>query len=79
MLEIIISAIDTLLIFYIINNAGAVYYSLVNSITAVVGIIYNIFLYNRQYTSTVFFSVFFIILSIVILSVLNVNIKSRGV
>lgn len=78
MLEIIISAIDTLLIFYIINNAGAVYYSLVNSITAVVGIMYNIFLYNRQYTSTVFVSVSFIILSIVVLSVLNVNIKSRS-
>jgi drug/metabolite transporter (DMT)-like permease len=78
MLEIIISAIDTLLIFYIINNAGAVYYSLVNSITAVVGIMYNVFLYNRQYTSTVFLSVSFIILSIVVLSVLNVNIKSRG-
>lgn len=73
LLEIIISAIDLLLVFYIISSRGAVYYSLVNGITAIVGIFYNHFLFNRHYTIMAAFAMSCIVLAIVVISILNVR------
>jgi drug/metabolite transporter (DMT)-like permease len=72
-LEIIISAINLLLVFYIISSKGAVYYSLVNGITAIVGIFYNYFLFNRHYTIMAAFAITCIVLAIIVISVLNVK------
>ncbi len=73
LLEIIISAIDLLLVFYIISSRGAVYYSLVNGVTAIVGIFYNHFLFNRHYTIMAAFAMSCIVLAIVVISILNVR------
>lgn len=71
LIEIIITAIDSVLLFYIINNAGAVYYSLVNTITAITGIGYNYMLYHRVYSSSVFIAIGIIICCITLLSLIK--------
>lgn len=64
MLEIILSSISTWLIFYIISNNGVVYYTMVNAVTVLFGLLYGYLIYNQIYDSITYLAIIFIILSL---------------
>ncbi len=72
LLEIAISVFDSLLVFFIINSAGVVYYTMVNAITSLAGVVYGCIIYHRSYSMVVYYA-----LGIVIVSIIGINLTQQ--
>lgn len=64
-LEIILSSLGYVLLFIIVKKVGAVYYTLVNAIAALMGILYSRFLFGHHFSGYVYIASGLIIVSIV--------------
>jgi drug/metabolite transporter (DMT)-like permease len=67
-LEALLSTLGYVLLFVIIKMVGAVYYTLVNTITALTGVIYGYFIFNQKYSNNIYLAIAFVILALVILT-----------
>lgn len=70
-IEILLSSLDLLLVFFIINNSSPVYYSLVGGVTTICSLFYNHFLFDRHYTLSVFIAIICVLLSIILISIIS--------
>ncbi len=67
-LEVLLSALGYILLFVIIKMVGAVYYTLVNTVTALTGIIYGYYIFNQKYSTNIYLAISFVILALLILT-----------
>ena len=68
-IEIILSCLGYYMIFEIIKRVKSVFYSIVNLITAIVGIFYGYFIFNQNYSVDSYISLVIIILSLIGISI----------
>ena len=71
LLEIILSAFGYVLLFLLIKRVGPVYYTLVNAIAALTGVIYGVFLFKQVFTNTIYLAVLVIVVAIIGLTYTN--------
>ena len=71
LIEVILSAFGYVLLFLLIKRVGPVYYTLVNAIAALIGIMYGVLLFKQVFTTTIYFAVAIILLAIVGLTYTN--------
>lgn len=67
-LEIILSTIGYVLLFFIMRMVGAVYYSLVNAVAAVTGVVYGYFLFGQHFNLLTIIAIVIILTAILILT-----------
>lgn len=63
-LEVLLSTLGYALLFIILRKVGAVYYTLVNAIAALAGIIYGYWIFNQKFTNTTCLAVSIILAAI---------------
>ncbi len=64
-LEIMLSGLGYVLMFVIINKVGAVYYTLVNVITALTGVIYGYFIFDQRYPNNIYSAIIIILIALI--------------
>lgn len=68
MLEILLSGLGYILMFIIIRLVGAVYYTCVNMITALTGIIYGYFIFHQRYPHIVYAAMIAVMIALALLT-----------
>ncbi len=77
MLEVILSAFGYVLLFLLIKRVGPVYYTLVNAIAALTGVLYGVLLFKQVFTWQIYLAIAIILLAIVGLTYSNRVIKGK--
>jgi len=65
LLEVFLSTLGYILLFVIIKMVGSVYYSLVNAIAALTGVIYGYFIFQQQFSTSTYLAIAIILLVII--------------
>lgn len=76
-LEIVLSTFGYVLLFVIIKRVGPVYYTLVNAVAALMGLVYSVLLFNRSFNYIVYFATGLIIIAITGLTYLQSKIQTK--
>lgn len=66
--EIVLSTIGYVLLFFIMRLVGAVYYSLVNAVAAITGVVYGYFLFGQHFSLMTIIAIIIILIAILILT-----------
>ncbi len=66
--EIVLSTIGYVLLFFIMRLVGAVYYSLVNAVAAITGVVYGYFLFGQHFSLMTITAIIIILIAILILT-----------
>lgn len=66
--EIVLSTIGYVLLFFIMRLVGAVYYSLVNAVAAITGVVYGYFLFGQHFSLMTIVAIVIILIAILILT-----------
>lgn len=66
--EIVLSTIGYVLLFFIMRMVGAVYYSLVNAVAAITGVVYGYFLFGQHFSLMTIVAIIIILIAILILT-----------
>ena len=71
LLEVILSAFGYVLLFLLIKRVGPVYYTLVNAVAALTGVLYGVLLFKQIFTGAIYFAVMIIVFAIIGLTYTN--------
>ena len=74
-LEVILSTFGYVLLFVIIRMVGAVYYTLVNTITALTGLLYGYFIFSQKYSNHIYVAITLVIFALIILTITQKRLK----
>lgn len=67
-LEILLSTVGYVLLFFIMRLVGSVYYSLVNAVAAITGVIYGYFIFGQRFSGLTITAITVILLAILVLT-----------
>ncbi|RTL09897.1 MAG: DMT family transporter [Neisseriaceae bacterium] len=72
-LEILLSTIGYVLLFFILRMVGSVYYSLVNAVAVITGVVYGYFIFGQQFSWLTIIAVMVILFAILVLTYTQKN------
>jgi drug/metabolite transporter (DMT)-like permease len=76
-LEILLSGCGYVLLFAIIRMVGSVYYTLVNIITALTGMIYGYFIFNQRYPDNIYIAIIIVLIAMSGLIITQRNTRNK--
>lgn len=75
LLEIVLSSVGYVLFFWLIKIAGPVYYSLVDGVVALTGLVWGVLLFNERFT---FWYGLAVVMILVAIAMMSLTVKERG-